>query len=274
MDEILAVSDEVVVMRDGSVSAIVQRDRTNVPDLISRMGTVSPAGRTEIRVEVTEGRIVIALYGIKVSSGTVVGIAGLDGNGQKEFLYAIMGEAGHTRGPRHFVKGSVSFVAGDRQRDGIFPDWSIARNISIGRARGGARAVTFSNESKMAESYVSSLKIRAENVDIPVSSLSGGNQQKVLVARALAQDADIIVLDDPLRGVDIGTKRELYHWIREAAANGKTFVWYTTELGELDACDVVYVMYAGQIAATFNRGDFTEHDILAASFGPSTRSGK
>jgi ribose transport system ATP-binding protein len=100
-----------------------------------------------------------------------------------------------------------------------------------------------------------------------ILSLSGGNQQKALFARALGSDARIILMDDPMRGVDIGTKLEVYDLIREEARNGRTFLWYTTETEELDNCDHVYVFQSGRIVADLNRGELTEEKVIQSSFG-------
>jgi ribose transport system ATP-binding protein len=100
----------------------------------------------------------------------------------------------------------------------------------------------------------------------PILSLSGGNQQKALFARALGSRADIVLMDDPLRGVDVGTKREVYGLIREEAARGRTFLWYTTETDELEHCHHVYVFREGTIVADLPREQVTEQKVLQASF--------
>jgi ribose transport system ATP-binding protein len=97
-------------------------------------------------------------------------------------------------------------------------------------------------------------------------SLSGGNQQKALFARALGSDAGIILMDDPMRGVDIGTKLEVYDLIREEARAGRTFLWYTTETDELENCDHVYVFRNGRIVSDLGRGDLTEEKVIRSSF--------
>jgi ribose transport system ATP-binding protein len=97
-------------------------------------------------------------------------------------------------------------------------------------------------------------------------SLSGGNQQKVLFARALASDAQLILMDDPTRGVDVGTKRELYRLVREEAARGRTFIWYTTENDELAHCDRTYVFRAGRVTRLLLAHECNEQSLLSASF--------
>ena len=119
----------------------------------------------------------------------------------------------------------------------------------------------------LAETWSARLKVKAPSIDTPILSLSGGNQQKVLFARALASDAQVIFLDDPMRGVDVGTKQEVYRLIRAEAENGRSFVWYTTELDELTNCGRIYVFREGR-AATKLEGDVIDTGrVLQASFG-------
>jgi ribose transport system ATP-binding protein len=121
-------------------------------------------------------------------------------------------------------------------------------------------------EAAMAEDWKQRIGIRSPNLGNPILSLSGGNQQKALFARALGSDARIVVMDDPMRGVDIGTKLDVYDLIRGEAAAGRTFLWYTTELEELQNCDHVYVFRHGRIVADLGRADLTEQQLIRASF--------
>ena len=130
----------------------------------------------------------------------------------------------------------MALVAGDRQTDGIFPLWSIAENITIGSLRQFLKRHVSGSRRRaqaFAEDWRARIGIRTPDVDHPILSLSGGNQQKALFARALGSTARIIVMDDPMRGVDVGTKQEVYGMIRDEAAKGRTFLWYTTEMDEL-----------------------------------------
>jgi ribose transport system ATP-binding protein len=166
------------------------------------------------------------------------------------------------------VKAPVAFVAGDRQTDGIFPLWSIAENISI-RSLSALRdglLISAAREAALARNWQTKINIRTPNTANNILTLSGGNQQKALFARALASDAAIILMDDPMRGVDIGTKREVYALIRDEAAKGRTFLWYTTEIEELDNCDHVYVFRNGRIVAGLRRDEMTEQAVLQSSF--------
>src|SRR5699024_835689 len=121
-------------------------------------------------------------------------------------------------------------------------------------------------QREVAEQWRRRINIRAPGIASPLLTLSGGNQQKVLVARAFATGADIVLFDDPLRGVDVGTKAELFEHVRQEASNGRSFVWYTTENEELIHCDRVYVFYDGRITDAIQQGELAESRVLEASF--------
>jgi ribose transport system ATP-binding protein len=167
------------------------------------------------------------------------------------------------------VHGTVAYISGDRQGEGLFPLWSVGRNLTIGSLARLARAGWISRQGELAEArhWRDSLAIRTPDVEQPILSLSGGNQQKVLIARGLASGADILLLDDPMRGVDVGTKREMFDEIRDGATRGKCFLLYTTETAELRHCDRVYVFYRGAITEEIDRASLTEDRLLRASFG-------
>jgi ribose transport system ATP-binding protein len=121
-------------------------------------------------------------------------------------------------------------------------------------------------ERAAAEEWRRKAAIRAESTDAPILSLSGGNQQKVLVARAFASGADVVLFDDPMRGIDVGTNRELAAQVRAAAGEGRCFLWYTTENAELVDCDRVYVFYEGRITDEIPAAEYSEERVLHASF--------
>jgi len=169
------------------------------------------------------------------------------------------------------VAGRTAIVAGDRQSDGIFPLWSIGENATIASLNRMLRGLLIDPqaETAMAQDWKGRIGIRTPDMRNPILSLSGGNQQKVLFARALGSDADIILMDDPMRGVDIGTKQEVYAIVRREADQGRTFLWYTTEMDELKHCDRVYVFRNGGIVAELAGDQMTEERVLHTSFEPA-----
>jgi ribose transport system ATP-binding protein len=162
----------------------------------------------------------------------------------------------------------VAFVAGDRHVDGNLPLWSILKNMTITLLPDLTRLglVRDRDETGIAESWRQRFEVRTDDMDNPILSLSGGNQQKVLFARALATTAPVVLMDDPMRGVDIGTKQEVYAMLRAEADKGRTFVWYSTEMDEVCQCDRVYVFREGRIVAELKGAEVTEDRILSASF--------
>jgi ribose transport system ATP-binding protein len=275
---VLENADRIVVMRDGKVVAADQAAAFDRDKLVTAMGGVEPRekkaeaaairrGEAPVRVRArparqTDGTELVA------REGEIIGLAGLAGHGQTALLLAIFAAASRrTQGIE--VTEPVALVAGDRQSDGIFPQWSIAENIgvrSIARLRSGL-LISPKREAELAAFWRDKIKIRTPDLDNNILSLSGGNQQKTLFARALGSDARIILMDDPMRGVDIGTKLDVYALVREEARNGRTFLWYTTETEELENCDHVYVFQGGRIVADLSRGELTEEKVIQSSFG-------
>ena len=278
LGEVLKNADRIVVMRDGKVAAADAVGAFDHASLVAVMGGAESrtgAGATSARPPHASGaprvraRPARQLDGAQLVAheGEIVGLAGLAGHGQTDLLLAVFAAASR-RQPGIEVDARVALVAGDRQADGIFPLWSIAENIGIGslaRLRQGL-LISPRSEAELAHEWQRRIHIRTRDVRDNVLSLSGGNQQKVLFARALGSDARIVLMDDPMRGVDVGTKREVYELLRDEAAAGRTFLWYTTELDELDHCDRVYVFRNGRIVANLDRQEVTEERVIQSSF--------
>jgi ribose transport system ATP-binding protein len=278
LGEILEFADRIVVMRDGLVVEERPSGGFTRTSLVAAMGSVAEdTAVTDAPAFVSKrgGEPVLRARphghagGVELTAhrGEIVGLAGLGGHGQTEMLMQLFEAAGRTRQETR-VTGPVALVAGDRQEDGIFPLWSIARNISIGSIRDLVRGwlIDPASEAEIAETARRRIGIRTPDMGNGILSLSGGNQQKALFARALASKADIVLMDDPMRGVDVGTKQEVYGILRAEAARGRTFAWYTTEMDELAHCDHVYVFRNGRIVAELPRSELSEEKVLHASF--------
>jgi ribose transport system ATP-binding protein len=277
LGEILENSDTIAVMRDGRV---VAQDRAAAFDrskLVQAMGAEESHAPAAQGVEAVRAQSPVRVRArprrqgdsreVMARAGEIIGLAGLAGHGQTDLLRAIY-LASSRRSPDITLSGSVALVAGDRQADGIFALWSIADNITIrslgGLTQGGL--ISPSRERALSDHWKDKIKIRTPDMRGNILSLSGGNQQKALFARALASDADIILMDDPMRGVDIGTKLEVYDIIRHEARSGRTFLWYTTETDELTVCDHVYVLRDGVIVADMERSELSEAAVIQSSF--------
>jgi ribose transport system ATP-binding protein len=277
LGEVIANSDRILVMREGRVvladsasgydrqklvnamgGARGSEDRAQSGSLSSTYGPVRVRARTVTLPGTAE---------FVVRQGEVVGLAGLTGHGQTELLRTVFSGASRSV-PGVEVIGGVALVAGDRQTDGIFPLWSIAENITISSlSRLGRGGIILPDRAlALAKSWAERMSIRTRSVDASILSLSGGNQQKALFARALASDAEIILMDDPMRGVDISTKLEVYDLVANEARNGRTFLWYTTEFDELGHCDRTYVFRDGAIVTELSRSELTEAKVILSSF--------
>ncbi len=288
LKEIVDHTDRVIVMRDGRVVDERRASGLSPEQLVEAMGVMAqasetavaqlrpggsgrakPAAQIENAVLAHDARSRGGRIAFTAKAGEIVGLAGLDGHGQKQLLQAIFRSALGPADAGLRVDAEAAYVSGDRRAEGIFPLWSISENLTVSLLKGIARfgLVSARDEEAAAREWRSRLGIKTPDVRSPILSLSGGNQQKVLIARALATDARIILLDDPMRGVDVSSKREMFDHIRHEAADGKCFVLYTTETEELINCDRIYVYYQGEITAEIPRHELSEERVLAASFG-------
>lgn len=290
LGEVLEYSDRIVVMRDGKVVTTDRAASFDREKLVLAMGAAiaakkqvaeaarTPRGTTPVRVRArpanqTDGVELLA------HEGEIVGLAGLSGHGQAALLLQIFRAAERSRSAllarRNAgikVTDPVALIAGDRQNDGIFPLWSISENIGV-RSLAALRnrfLISSDREKSFAEKWRERIKIRTPDLGNNILSLSGGNQQKALFARALGSEAKILLMDDPMRGVDVATKLEVYELIRAEAAAGRTFLWYTTEMEELGNCDHVYVFRNGRIVADLHRGELSEERVIQSSFEEAT----
>jgi ribose transport system ATP-binding protein len=274
--EVVEHSDRLIVMRDGQVVAERPGAGLTPAGIVELMGSVQTTRAARIRAAARPGSAALRVENLRsgglrgasltVGRGEIVGLAGLDGQGQRELLAEIWRLR---RRPSGAVRcsGRVAFVSGDRQSAGLFRLWSLAENVSVSALRRASRAglVRPALERSLVSEWIKRLTIRS-GIGDPVSGLSGGTQQKAIVARALVAEADLVVLDDPFRGVDSATKQQTYELFREEAARGRSFLWFTTENDELEECDRVYVLRHFEVVEEL-RGDAIREDrIIAASF--------
>jgi len=282
LGEVLNNADRIVVMRDGKVAACDVVTAFDRDSLVAAMG-----GRSRDEKTVVQGagaqkgnrqqRVRASPAGqgngtqLVANEGEIVGLAGLSGHGQTDLLLAVFSAADR---PRRGIEVSapVALGAGDRQSDGIFPEWSISRNVGVRSLTRLRERLLISprREDELARFWQHRINIRTPDMHDNILSLSGGNQQKALFARALGSDAKIVLMDDPMRGVDIGTKLEVYDLLREEASAGRTFLWYTTEIDELEHCDRVYVFRNGRIVAALDHSEMTEEKVIQSSFSDAT----
>jgi len=274
LGEILSTASRILVMKDGRVVADRTAQDFTAHSLVQAMGSVvkeqdrrgrsggSVASSPLLALPARGGRGI----GFNARRGEVIGLAGLAGHGQTDMLLDLHRSLSHNWLPGR--EGNIAFVAGDRSLNGTFPLWSILKNLSIASLSDFSRlsVVDRGREDRLGADWKRRIEIRTPTMANGILSLSGGNQQKVLFARALATTAPIVLMDDPMRGVDIGTKQEVYRILSDEASSGRTFIWYSTEMDEIRLCDRAYVFRDGAIVAELIGEDITEENVLAASF--------
>ena len=276
--EVIDVANAVAVLRNGRLVWHGEARDVAVHDLVTMMGgAVQPvAARREVgatgEAAVRIKGDVAALIGHEVAlrRGEIVGVAGLEGSGQKELLHRLFAPG---RGDAVTLErtGKASFVSGDRQKEGVFPLWTVLANIGLGRVaqRPSLALVSDAAERDAMRPMTDRLQLDAARLKFGILDLSGGNQQKALVARALVTDAPIVLLDDPTRGVDVAAKRDFYALAREMAQAGRLVVWYSTEDLEFLQCDRVLVFAHGRIVRELVREEISEKAIVDSSFTPA-----
>jgi ribose transport system ATP-binding protein len=278
LGEILGNSDRIVVMRDGKAVASDRAAAFDREKLMAAMGGAEDRGRKTTasqgqRRDEAPIRVRARPVGQKSETqvvareGEIIGLAGLAGHGQTDLLLDVFAAASRRR-PHIDVTAPVALVAGDRQSDGVFAQWSIRENIGVGSLKDlrDGPLISQRQEEKLAKFWRDKIGIRTPDLANNILSLSGGNQQKALFARALGSKARIILMDDPMRGVDVGAKLEVYGLIREEARSGRTFLWYTTETEELQNCDHVYIFRNGSIVADLAHDALSEEKVIESSF--------
>ena len=293
LEEVRAVCDDYAVLRDGRAVGSGELRGVTEPQLVSLM-----VGR-EVndlfpRVPHTPGATLLAVdalsgtggapdgVSLEVRRGEILGVSGLIGAGRTELLRAIYGldpvRSGRVKvagaapgpGPRGRVRGGVGFVSEDRAAEGLAGARSVAENAALG-SLGPLARLGFLNPARLERAgaeLMRRLDVKARSPRQAVGELSGGNQQKVAVARVLHQDSDVWLLDEPTRGIDVGTKSDLYRLMGEAAAVGKAVVFVSSYLPELLAvCDRIAVMRRGELVAVRDAADWTAESAMAAAVG-------
>jgi rhamnose transport system ATP-binding protein len=293
LDEVFALTQRVTIMRDGAtVETAMTQDLTTeliVSKMVGRdLDTFYP------KADVTPGEVQLSVRGLtragvfkdvsfEVRAGEIVGLAGLVGAGRSEVARAIFGidmpDAGevHVAGkrvaagkPGAAVRAGIALVPEDRRVQGLALELSIARNASLtvlGRlVRHGL--ISSSSETKLASYWGKRLRLKAASLDLPVGTLSGGNQQKVVLGKWLATEPRVLIIDEPTRGIDVGAKAEVYRALSELVSEGMAVLMISSELPEvLGMADRVLVMHEGRISAHLTRAQATEQSIMGAALG-------
>ncbi len=294
IEEVLRIADRITVLRDGKV--VDMQTTTGLgPEAVIRMMVGRDLGKECLAPAGGRGATALRVVGLKSGErvrnvsfeayrGEVLGIAGLMGSGRTETMRAIFGadplragevylhgqsEPVRIRKPRDAVRHGIALLTEDRKEQGLFLPLPVRANISITRLGALSRFgwIGSSREREAARKYADSLGIKCWSVEQPAGQLSGGNQQKVVIAKWLYRDCDILIFDEPTRGIDVGAKFEIYRMLADLAAGGKAILFVSSDLKELMAiCNRILVLSAGKAAGTFERGRWSEEAVMAAAF--------
>ncbi len=281
LDEIDCVCDRVVVMKGGTCAWEGVIADTSIHDLVEILGGEVKVGHK--RIACSADSLIVAdiknlcdgelkNVDITVNKGEIVGISGLAGSGQKYLLNRIFAAA-KKKNPKIDLKTNVVYISGDRNNEGVFRLWDIKNNINISSLEQTTSKglVNKSKANKLAQFWYDKLKFAAQGISDDITSLSGGNQQKALIARGLAADADLILLNDPTCGVDIETKQEIYRLLEDAKDAGKSIILHSTEDLEMEQCDRIYVMHEGAVIAELKGEEISVKNIVTTSFKEVTK---
>jgi len=294
MDEIAAVTDQVTILRSGRRVGGMARAEFCPDRALELMLGDTPAHLERLRADPAAGAPLLQVRGLRlagrlggldldVRAGEVVGLAGLEGQGQKEALFALFGLFRHglggsvtvegrdvrARTPRQAIASSFALIPDDRKTMGGLLGLGVKQNISLAVLERLCRLFVIDSrrERRLVEDLVGRLQIKCGSIEAPLSSLSGGNQQKVVAAKWLARGARIFLFCDPTRGVDAGAREVLYATIHDLAKSGCAILVYSTDINEFSVlCSRVLVLRGGRISGSLERAAITEENILALSF--------
>jgi ABC-type sugar transport system ATPase subunit len=300
MEEIYRIADRITVLRDGRWVGTAEARDCPAPKLIQWMigrelseqfpAAIRPP-EDGTRLEIRKLRVPspapgrpdsIRGFSLSLRRGEIVGIAGLQGSGASELFQGLFGALGslppaaiqidgedfRPQSPAHSIRRGLAYLTADRAGTGLVPGLSVGRNMSLASLRrlspGGV--LRLARERREAGEHAERLHIRLSSVDQPVETLSGGNQQKVVLAKWLGTAPKVLLLEDPTRGVDVGSKREIYSLMRRWTAEGMAILLISSELPELlGLSDRILVLHRGEVTGEFSKDDATQERILAAA---------
>lgn len=293
LDEVFRIADDITVFRDGTVVASHPKEELDIEKVIAMMvgrkltntypKECIPIGETLLEVKDLYSPGVFHDINFQIRQGEIVGFAGLMGAGRTEVMRALFG-LDPISGGEVWIKGKkitiktvkdsiqngMVMLSEDRRRYGIVPVRSVEENATLASLekvfyRGRLHAKV---EKSIVEDLFSRMHVKTPSLETPIQSLSGGNQQKVVLAKWMMRNPDILILDEPTRGIDVGAKYEIYKLISEFAKEGKAIIMVSSELPELiGMCDRIYVMSQGTITGELEQTDFSQEAIMRFAVG-------
>lgn len=288
MDEIFTIADEITVFRDGNVVDTRPKEDYDMETVISQMvgrklesnfpKEIIPIGDTVLEVRNLTSPVFFKNVNFNVKEGEIVGFAGLMGAGRSEIMRALFGlddfESGevYVKGEKTIIKNvkssidkNIVMLSEDRRRYGIIPVRSVKENVSLTNLKkfiyGGKLHVKKENDT--VRDYCEKMRVKTPTIETPILALSGGNQQKVILAKWMLTNPDVLILDEPTRGIDVGAKFEIYKLMTELVRQKKAVIMVSSELPELiGMCDRIYVVAKGHITGELAKEDFSQENIM------------
>ncbi len=297
MEEIFQIADSITIMRDGEVTGTGRRDQMEMNQVIElmigrKLSTMFPPRTVEIgeeilRVEELEGEA-FRRISFSVRRGEVLGISGLVGSGRSEIVRAIFGadrkKSGKVylngkevtiRSPKDAVRLGIGLIPENRKEQGLVLEFAVKHNITmpnIRSVRGALGVIRQKQENRLAQSLVEKLTVKTDSIDTAVHQLSGGNQQKVVLAKWFNTDSQVIIFDEPTRGVDVGAKIEIYNLINEFAKRNLGVIIISSELNEIiGMCDRTIVIDNGEKKGELKKEELSELNIMKLAVGGNAK---
>ncbi len=293
MEEIFAICDRITILRDGTYVGVRNIKESSFEEVVSMMvgrelGERFPErdakiGDVKLQVKNLSAKGAFDNVSFDIRKGEVLAVAGLMGAGRTEVAQALFGyrklsngemfidgQAVKINSPIEAMQKKIGFVTEDRKTQGLVLDFSIKENIMLANLEKGSKSgVIMPNlESNMVAEYIEQLRIRTSSADLAVKSLSGGNQQKVVIAKWLGTNPEILILDEPTRGVDIGAKKEIYQIMNNLAEAGVAILMISSELPEvIGMADRVLVMREGKVTGMVTKDNMTQENIMHFATG-------
>lgn len=301
LEEVFTVADRVTVLRDGKFVNTSEVGKTNIDQVVHSMvgreirmdefygAKESEIGKTILEVKNLSVADRFKQMSFSLQAGEILGFAGLVGSGRTDVALACFGACAIDSGsilidgvpqkiksPRRALELGIAYLPENRQQDGLFFDLSVRENISVTHLESFAKYgfVQKGREKAEAEQFRQDLKIQTPTIEQRVLSLSGGNQQKVILARWLAVQPKVLIVDEPTKGIDVGSKQEIYSLLRALAAKGVGVIVISSEMPEvIGLSDRILVMHEGKLTGVLAGAEITEENIMSLAAGqPLTRS--
>ena len=296
LEEVFAISDRISVLRDGHYMGTWSTPDTTIEEVVTnvvgrQLGEVFPERKPS-----SSDEVVLSVKGAQlrdgadqvsfaVKKGEILGFAGLEGSGVQQVFatlfglqkapsgleIAFQGEKVEHISPQHLIDLKWAYIPAERREQGLMVDWSILRNVSlviIQRLLSNLKLIKHGDERTVSNKYIQDLSIATDSIDKKVQNLSGGNQQKVVLAKWLATQPEFLILNDPTRGIDVGTKREIYRLINDWAQQGYTILLTSSEIDEvIGLSHRILVFYKGEIIREFESGETDKEEVMRYVLG-------